>query len=44
MDLSTAAPKPEPAPIQQRSEQLRALWQGLPAFVSAFAPRRVAAP
>jgi hypothetical protein len=43
MDESTASPKPEPTPIQQRSEQLRALWQALPAFVSAFAPRRIAA-
>jgi hypothetical protein len=44
MDASTAAAKPEPSPIQQRSEHLRALWQALPAFVSAFASRRVAAP
>jgi hypothetical protein len=34
---------PQPAALVQRTQQLRTLWQSLPACVCAFAPRRPAA-
>lgn len=42
MKEHAAADLSEPTPLAQRTQQLRALWQSLPAYVSAFNARPAA--